>query len=109
MNNFDSLDKLMELGLSMAVAQQMMNTMNHALNNMQVPGAGQPMQVPKMSYHAVIEGAQAGPFSEEELVRLISEGRLTAQTLVWKMGMPAWVYAQEIPEINRLLMLNPSK
>lgn len=109
MNNFDSLDKLMELGLSMAVAQQMMSTMNHALNNMQVPGAGQPMQAPKMSYYAVIEGAQAGPFSEEELVRLIAAGRLTAQTLVWKTGMPAWVYAQEVPEINKLLMLNPAK
>lgn len=109
MNNFDSLDKLMELGLSMAVAQQMMNTMNHALNNMQVPGAGQPMQVPKMSLYAVIGSAQAGPFSEEELARLIAEGRLTAETLVWKSGMPAWVYAREIPEVNKLLMLNAAK
>ena len=109
MNNFDSLDKLMGLGLSMVVAQQMMGTMNQALNNMQTPGAGQPMLAVTVKFYAVIDSAQAGPFSEEELIKLITDGRLTAESLVWKVGMPAWIYAREVPEVNKLLLLNTVK
>ncbi|MDL2320271.1 GYF domain-containing protein [Alistipes sp. OttesenSCG-928-B03] len=106
MNNFDSLDKLMELGLSMVVAQQMMGTMNNALNNMQV---GQAVPTVKMHYYAVIDSAQAGPFPEEELVQLVAAGKLTGETLVWKAGLPAWVRAQEVSEVNKLLVLNSIK
>lgn len=109
MNSFDSLDKLMELGLSMVVAQQMMGTMNHALNQMQTPGAGQPMQSHKQTFYAVIDSAQAGPFSEEEIGQLVAAGRLTGDTLVWNAGMPAWVYACEVPAVNKWIVLKSAK
>ncbi len=37
-DNFFAVDKLVEFGLSMAVAQQMIQTMNQSLNHMQVAG-----------------------------------------------------------------------
>ena len=39
-NNFNSIDRLVEFGMGMAVAQQMVNTMNYAMSNMKVPGVG---------------------------------------------------------------------
>ena len=39
-NNFNSIERLMEFGMGMAVAQQMVNTMNYAMTNMNVPGVG---------------------------------------------------------------------
>jgi len=105
-NDFSSLDRLMELGISMAVAQQMIGTMNHALNQMQTQGAGQPMIQPDIKYFAVINKAQAGPFSESEMIELIKTNRITPDTLVWKQGFSAWKLARETSEINKLLLLH---
>ena len=99
----------MELGLSMVVAQQMMGTMNNALNQMQTPGAGRPMQAPQPTFHAVIDSVQAGPFSEDEIGQLVAAGRVTGETLVWKTGTPAWVYAREVPVVNKWIVLQSSK
>ena len=107
-NDFSSLDRLMELGLSMAVAQQMMNTMNHALNTMQTPGCDRPVRRDEIKYYAVVEGRQAGPFSETEMEMLVKNGRLQNDTLIWKSGMNGWKYAGEVCEINKYFLLYPS-
>ena len=39
-NSFSTIDHLVEFGMGIAIAQQMVNTMNHCIGNMQVPGAG---------------------------------------------------------------------
>lgn len=109
-NDFSSLDRLMELGLSMAVAQQMIGTMNHAIKNAQAPGAGAPMNKPEpVKYFVVVDSAQAGPFSGGEMEDLVKKGRLTPQTLIWKAGMPSWKYAEEVSEINKLFLLFTEK
>lgn len=108
-NDFSSLDKLMELGLSMTVAQQMMKTMNHALNTMQSPGYGQQMIQDNTKYYVVIDGNQSGPFSESEMETLVKNNRLKTDTLIWKAGLSGWKYANEICEINKLFVLYPSE
>ena len=40
MNDFSSIDRLIEFGLSIAVAQQMMNTVNTCIHQMTIPGTG---------------------------------------------------------------------
>ncbi len=105
-NDFSSIERLMEFGLSMAVAQQMMATMNHCIANTVVPGAGAPIANQGRRFFAVIDGAQAGPFDEREVDNLIATGRIAAQSLMWRQGMSAWGAAETIPEINRLLLLN---
>ena len=90
-DSFFSINRLVEFGISLAVAQQMVQTMNQAMTNMQVPGAMNSMQsAPQQFYYAIIEGKQAGPFSEQELSRLIAEKKVvkkhTFETRFSKLG-----------------------
>ncbi|MBR1550269.1 MAG: DUF4339 domain-containing protein [Bacteroidales bacterium] len=107
-NSFYSIDRLVEFGMSLAVAQQMTQTMNRAMQDMYVPGAMNPMQAPlPKAYHVVLDGQQAGPFSEDEMMKLISERRINKDTLAWMPGMPAWQPIEKMPQVLRLVALAP--
>lgn len=108
-DNFFSVDKLVEFGLGMAVAQQMVNSMNHAMQNTYIPGAQNPMQQNRIpiSFFAVIDGQRAGPFSESELSRFVSEGKINKTTLLWRAGMSNWAAAESMPDFLRIIALSP--
>lgn len=107
-DSFFSINRLVEFGLGITVAQQMVNTMNIAMNNMQVPGSMNPMQpAAQQFYFAIIEGNQVGPFSESELARLISEKKIFKETYIWKPGLSKWEIAEKMPEILKLVVLAP--
>ncbi len=109
-DNYFSIDRLVEFGLGMAVAQQMVNSMNHALTNTAIPGAMQGPgagRVVSSSFFAVLDGKQAGPFSEEEMSRLIASGRVTRTSHVWKPGMAKWDLAENVAEVLKLVALCP--
>ncbi|MDR2177775.1 MAG: GYF domain-containing protein [Treponema sp.] len=104
-NSFYSIDRLVEFGLGMAAAQQMVQSMNQAMQNMRVPGAGNPMPRPAEAarvYYAVLDGRQAGPFSETELAHFINDKKLSGETYIWHPGLSGWKTAENIPEILRL-------
>ena len=106
--SFFSTNRLVEFGMSMAVAQQMVQTMNTAIANMKVPGASNPMPAPTPQfYYAILDGHQAGPFSEQEISRLVSEKKINKETHIWKPGMPQWQTAENLPEILKLVALTP--
>jgi hypothetical protein len=106
-DNFFSINRLVEFGMGMAVAQQMVNTMNSAIANMHVPGSMNPIQTSPQFYFAMIEGSQMGPFSEQELSRLIADKKIVKETYIWKPGMPKWEIAEKLPEILKLVALAP--
>lgn len=107
-DSFFSINRLLEFGMSMAVAQQMVNTMNSAMTNMHVPGSMNTMQTAAPQfYYVMIEGKQAGPFSEQELSRLIAEKKIVKETYIWKPGLPKWEIAEKLPEILKLVALAP--
>ena len=106
-DSFFSINRLVEFGMSMAVAQQMVRTMNSTMQNMHVPGAMNPMQTPPQFYYAIIGGNQMGPFSEQELSRLITEKKVGKETYIWKPGMLNWDIAEKLPEILKLVALTP--
>lgn len=111
--NFYSIDRLVEFGMGIGVAQQMVKSMNHALSNSQIHGTVNSMgqaggMRPPASYFVVLGGSQAGPFSEEELTRLINAGQLVRDSLVWRAGMTGWKQAHEVPEVLRLVALCPA-
>jgi hypothetical protein len=109
-SNFYSMDRLIEFGMGMAVAQQMVKSMNETMTTMRVPGAGNPMPqtaAVQRVYYAVFDGKQAGPFSEAEIVRLIADKKLSKETYVWYPGLAAWKAAENVPEILRLVALTP--
>lgn len=112
-NNFNSIDRLVEFGLGISVAQQMVNTMNYAMSNMNVPGVGT-TATPQMTqsqqgqngFYVVVDGAQAGPFNEQELNTIVANGKLTPEALVWRRGLTGWTFARNVSEINKLFLLN---
>ena len=117
--DFSSLDKLVEFGLGMGIATQMMNTMNNTLAQTAYPGVGinpgtnptpevnpaASNPVPK-SFYIVKDEHMAGPLDEQELKELVKKGIVVSRTLCWGPGMKAWTFAEDIPEINKLLLLN---
>ena len=106
--DFYSMDKLVEFGMSMAIANQMASSMNQTLNQMQVPGAGKAMPTASDNiYFAVIDGSQSGPYSLTEFSRLIAEKKIVKETYIWKPGMPQWELAENVPEVLRLVAVTP--
>jgi hypothetical protein len=108
-NSFNSIEKLMEFGMSMAIAQQMMQTMNHAMSNMQTPQfQNTSMQMPKIiHFYALVNDIPQGPFSEGELSSHILANRVSEETLIWFHGLPGWMNAKQIPEVSKLFLLKP--
>ena len=105
-------DKMVEMGMGMAIASQipqMMNSVmpNVASNNQQAPppinSAG------SMKFYAIINNNQAGPFNEQEFITLVKNNMVNANTFVWKPGMKNWLPAQQVPEAGKLLLLYGNK
>ena len=105
------IEKMMELGIGMSMIQQMPAMINSVMPQGNAQGAvptPPPVKEPGQTYLAV-DGTQAGPFSDEELVKLVQNDLLTPGTLVWKAGMSAWAPASQVPEINKLFFLAKMK
>ena len=108
-DNFFSIERLVEFGLGMAVAQQMVQSMNHALQNTYIAGSMNPMppQRNASTFYVAIDGKQAGPFSETDLTQLIADGKLDKTSLVWMPGMTTWEAAENVAEVLRIVALSP--
>lgn len=106
-HHFYSIDRLVEFGMELAIANQMINTMNQSMAHMDIAGSKMPIPTSNLLFYIVLDGAQAGPFSEAEVIRLIQEKKLTTTTLVWRPGFTAWQESQRVPEIMRLVALAP--
>ena len=109
-DNFFSIDRLVEFGLGIGIAQQMVQSMNHALQNTYLPGTVNPVQGPlrnPATFFVIIDGKQAGPFSEVDMTRLIADGTITKASYVWKAGMVNWALCENVPEVLRLVALCP--
>lgn len=108
-NSFNSIERLLEFGMSMAVAQQMMQAMNHAMQNITTPQfKNVNMPLPQAtSFYALVNDIPQGPFTEQELIGHILANRVNNETLVWLNGMPGWMQAQQVPEVAKLFALMP--
>lgn len=59
----------------------------------------------KEVFYAFIDGRQAGPMSESELKILVKNGSISSSTLVWMPQLEQWTRAQDVPIVNKLLLL----
>ena len=50
----------------------------------------QPQTGQTSEWRVAIRGEQRGPFTLDQLRAMIADGRLPAETLVWKPGMANW-------------------
>lgn len=107
-DSFYSIDRLVEFGLGMAMAQQMVNVMNQSMRGMYVPGSIQSMpEAPHSIYYVAIDGHQVGPLSESELMQLVSGHKVNKDTLCWMPGMLAWKPIEAVPAVLKLIALMP--
>ena len=107
-NNFFSIDRLVEFGMSMQIARQMVGSMNQQLQQMYVPGSAQTMpQAAPVSYYVALEGKPVGPLNESEVSRMIYNKQVTKDTLCWMPGMKEWKPVEQVPQVLRIVALTP--
>ncbi len=106
-NDFFSVDRLIEFGMSMAVAQQMIQSMNQTMQNMHVPGAMNAMSPPSSDYYAVVNGDRIGPLTNAEMLKLVENKSINRHTYMWKPGMGNWEIAEQLPDVLKLVALLP--
>lgn len=109
-NSAGFIQKMMELGIGMSMIQQMPAMMEGVLPK--PPSADNtpnPPSVEDRQFFIVVDNAQAGPFAEAEIIKLIQNGLISKETLVWKKGMPAWTKASLVPDVNRLFIISKIK
>jgi hypothetical protein len=64
------------------------------------PGA-EPPPVPQELWYYVVAGERRGPIDRAAFAQQVKGGAITAETLVWKQGMPAWAPMGKVPELAR--------
>ena len=106
--SFFSLDRLVEFGLGMGVARQMVNVMNESMRSMHTPGAQNSMQPASSKiYYVAIDGRALGPLNDSELMLLIAQKKVNKSTLTWMPGMRGWTAIENVPEVLKVVALTP--
>ena len=104
---FSSIDKLVEFGFELGIAQQMVNSMNLTMQNMHIPGSISTMPQNQKLWYVGIDGRPVGPLSEPELTKMLLNKEVTKETLVWSNGMPGWEPIKNVPEVLAIIMQLP--
>lgn len=109
-NGFFSVDRLVEFGLGMAMAQQMVQMFNQTISamNTQMPVYGQStMQQNSSMFYVGIDGKPVGPLHEFDIVQLYQNGKINKESLAWMPGMTQWQRIEEVPAILRVIAMVP--
>lgn len=107
-DSFFSIDRLVEFGMGVAMAQQMVGMMNQTMRQMYVPGSIQSMPKPMPQiYYVAIDGQQVGPLNDSELSQLIIQKKVNKDTLSWVPGMNSWKPIEQVPTILKVVALTP--
>lgn len=101
--DFYSIERLVEFGLSLAVSQQMVNSMNQTIQQMTIPSS----EPPRSLIYVAIDGKPVGPLSERDFVELLDARKITKDTLIWMPGMSSWQTIESTPSALKLIALTP--
>lgn len=95
----------MEMGVGLAMGQQMSNAMTQPSSEAQVAPVihAAPPPVPVDRWHVALNGEATGPHSVSTIKNMIEEGVISAETLVWMSGMAEWQPAVENATLKALL------
>jgi membrane protease subunit (stomatin/prohibitin family) len=117
--SFDVMDKAAEnegtmggtmgAGMGMGMGFGMGNVMGNMTGNMntgqnqQNPGMSGPPPAPNaIQYFVLIDNQQNGPHSIESIKSLITQNKISKETLVWKQGMDNWKKIIESDDLKKL-------
>jgi len=103
------------MGMGMGAAGNMMGAMQQQgttpqaqfIQNQPQQQQAQQQQAPpppptQQMFHAMIGGAQQGPFAVAQLQQMAQMGQVLPDTMVWCAGMPAWATAGTVPTLSIL-------
>ncbi|MEM7320470.1 MAG: SPFH domain-containing protein [Pseudomonadota bacterium] len=104
-------------GMGLAMAQQMGNmagqapgpwgrSASHSAPPVQHMTPPPPPPVEHV-WHIAENGETQGPFSKARLGRMVGEGQMTRETLVWTPGQDGWKPADEVAELAQLFTILP--
>lgn len=85
----------------------MMNQMGNTMNPQATPNNQIPPPPPVIQYLLSVNGQQTGPFNMQQLQQMVMSGQLVNNTYVWKQGMPNWVEAGKVIELQSLFNAMP--
>ena len=100
------------MGMGMAMAQQMATPgpwgarPAEAAPAAMAPPPPPPPPVEKV-WHIADNGATKGPFSRAAVGRMVTDGSLERETLVWTAGQDGWIAAGDIAELATLFTVLP--
>lgn len=105
---FNPASMMAGMALGGAVGQNIAGMMNGIMQGMNYPQTTSqqvapvvtPPPIPNVSYHVVMNGQAAGPYDMNGLSQMFSAGTFTKDSLVWKQGMPGWVKAETVQELQ---------
>lgn len=93
----DFIQKMLELGIGLSMVKQMPAMMSGVMPTQTPPAMA--------AYYVAVNGKQAGPFSEDEMHKMVNGSLINTETLIWKQGMQTWNKASDVPEINKYLLM----
>lgn len=106
-NSFFSVDRLVEFGLSLSVAQQMIDMTNRNIQNMYIPGSINSMPKPEANIYVAIDSKPVGPLTNAQFSEMVTLNKVNKDTLAWKPGMSGWTPIGEISELVMLIAMLP--
>ena len=101
--NSSTASSAMEMGIGLAMAQNMTGQQQAQKNNAESAPTAPPPLPHEQQWHVAINNQTSGPFNRVELATLAQQGTLTAASLVWSSGMDNWEEAQEVSYIIEII------
>lgn len=110
---FNPMTIMAGMAVGTAVGQNIAGTLNNSMTGVQPPAQQTPPPIapaapvapppiPSVSFFVAQDGQQTGPFDLNTLKIMMTSGKLTPDTLVWKQGMPEWQRAGNQGELSGL-------
>lgn len=100
---FNPVTMMAGMTLGSAVGQNIAGVMSNSMTvNQQPTNNVTPPPIPLNVYHVASDGQDAGTFDFNELAKMVSEGKINGDNLIWKSGMQEWAKASSIVELKSL-------
>ncbi len=68
-----------------------------------------PLSTSKDKYWVALNSERKGPYDLSSIKKMIKEGKIDRNTLIWKKGTTKWVRAQELLELKDSFLTKPPK
>ncbi|MEL6681700.1 MAG: DUF4339 domain-containing protein, partial [Pseudomonadota bacterium] len=96
----------MGAGMGMQMGNMVMNQGGPGGQTMVTPPAPPPPPVEHV-WHIAEGGNVTGPFSKAALGRMVTDGKMSRDSMVWTQGQDGWMKAEDVTELAQLFTVMP--